>query len=440
MSANPILGLAGSMATTFLNNRMAQENATISYNRQKDLMDIQNSYNMSNAASMPGVQAFGLKQAGFNPAMVQGAGTQAAPTVSQGNADMAQTFPFNSQDALLMAQMENIKANTENVEADTDKKKAETEVIPTEGEKNAAQVLLYGKQAELTEEQKNKVKEEAQKIANENKNYTTENERLKSLGQVVAQEWIKSDWYNRLPSHMKGYIEELASGKFDLTIGDLKAFDDLLATQGKISDKARASMENTVLATIAKKQLINDESLTAIANLPIEEYRLKSNLADKTREEITQVQQNIRKIQAEIGRIGVLNQLDETQMNKLEADIKHIVKQIEQINENDYGILIKNGREGKLAAIATLNNLAAIIHTIGMFTPGGLIKRIKDLAKKDKGSPSWDEKVGKALPSGGARIDKGDRPNFNKSYEELKKEGKIGPTSYNHGVQSMRFA
>ena len=140
-NANPIVGLAGSLATTFLNNRMAQENASISYNRQKDLMDIQNSYNMNNAASMPGVQALGLKQAGFNPAMVHGAGTQAAPTVSQGNADMAQTIPFNSQDALLFAQMENIKANTENIEADTDKKKAETEVIPTEGEKNAAQVL-----------------------------------------------------------------------------------------------------------------------------------------------------------------------------------------------------------------------------------------------------------------------------------------------------------
>ncbi len=439
MEANPILGIAGSMATTLLNNRMSQENATTSYNRQKDLMDIQNSYNVNNAMNMPGIQAFGLKQAGFNPAMVHGAGTQSAPTVSQGNADMAQTFPFNSQDALLMAQMENIKANTENVEADTDKKKAETEVIPTEGEKNAAQVLLYGKQAELTEEQKNKVKEEAQKIANENKNYITENERLKSLGQVVAQEWIKSDWYHRLPSHMKGYIEELASGKFDLTIGDLKAFDALLTTQGNISDKSRASMENTVLATIAKKQLINDESLTAIANLPIEEYRLKSNLADKTREEITQVQQNIRKIQAEIGRIGVMNQLDETQMNKLEADIRHIVKQIEQINENDYGILIKNGREGKLTAIATLNNLAAIIHTLGMFSPGGLIRRLRDLVKKDKDS-SWEKNVPEALPAGGSRIDKGDRPNINKSYDELKKEGKLGPTSYNYGVQSMRFA
>ena len=439
MEANPILGLAGSLATTFLNNRMAQENATISFNRQRQLMSDQNAMNMANAVNMPGVQAFGMRQAGLNPGMLNSAGTQSAPTVSQGNADMAQTVPFNAQDALLFAQMENIEANTKNIEADTDKKKAETEVIPTEGEKNSAQVLLYGKQAELTDEQKNKVKEEAQKIANENKNYTAENERLKSLGQVVAKEWIKSDWYDRLPDHMKGYIEELASGKFDLTIGDLKAFDDLLATQGNIGDKGRATMQNTVLATIAKKQLQNDESLTAIANLPIEEYRYKSNLADKTMEEVTQVQQSIRKIQAEIGRIGVMNQLDEVQMNKLEAEIKHVAKKIEQIDENDYGILIKNGKIGKLSVLATLNNLSAIIHSIGMFTPGNLIKTIKDVIKGKKGDSSWSDTVGESLPTGGRRIDKGDRPNSGKSYEELKKEGKIGPTSYNHGVQSMRF-
>ena len=131
MSANPILGLAGSMATMFLNNRMAQENATISYNRQKDLMDIQNSYNMSNAAAMPGVQAFGLKQAGFNPAMVQGAGTQSAPTVSQGNADMPQTIPFNAQDALLMAQMENIEANTNKVKEEARGVQQQNDIVDT---------------------------------------------------------------------------------------------------------------------------------------------------------------------------------------------------------------------------------------------------------------------------------------------------------------------
>lgn len=409
---------------------LADRRATKSYNREREMMQMQNSMNKANMVGAPSMQVEGLRMAGFNPAMVAGAGSSPAPTVSKGSADMAQTLPF---DAAGLAQLGLIDAQRENIEAQTEKTKAETQVVPTEGEKNSAQAMLYGKEAELTEEQKKKVQEEAQKIANENKNYTDENERLKSLGQTVAKEWMRSDWYDKLPDHLKGYIEELASGKFDLTIGDLQAFDALLSTQGNISDKAKATMENTVLVEIAKKQLLNDESLTAIANLPVEEYRLKSNLADKTKEEITQVQQNIRKIQAEIGRIGVMNQLDETHMDKLEAEIKHIAKQIEQINENDYGILIKDGKYGKMSAIATLNNLAAIIHTLGMFTPGNLIKQVKEmLSGKKKGS------VLEQLPPG--KRTGGDRPNYGKSYDQLKKEGKLGPTSYKQGVQSMRFA
>lgn len=423
-------GLAASLGTGVMNNMMAQQNAETSYNRQKAMMKEQERYNTAMMTSAPIAKIEGLRMAGFNPAMVEGVGSSTPATVSQGNADMPQTIPF---DASTIAQLGLIDAQRENIEAQTEKTKAETLVVPTEGEKNSAQAMLYGKEAELTEEQKKKVQEEAQKIANENKNYTDENERLKDLGQTVAKEWMRSDWYDKLPDHLKGYIEELASGKFDLTIGDLQAFDALLSTQGNISDKAKATMENTVLVEIAKKQLLNDESLTSIANLPVEEYRLKSNLADKTKEEITQVQQNIRKIQAEIGRIGVMNQLDETHMDKLEAEIKHIAKQIEQINENDYGILIKDGKYGKMSAIAILNNLAAIIHTVGMFTPGNLIKQVKEMLKgKKKGS------VLEQLPPG--RRTGGDRPNYGKSYEELKREGKLGPTSYKQGVQSMRFA
>ena len=56
MEANPILGLAGSLATTFLNNKMAEHNANVSYNRQKELMSRQNDMNMANAMNMPGVQ------------------------------------------------------------------------------------------------------------------------------------------------------------------------------------------------------------------------------------------------------------------------------------------------------------------------------------------------------------------------------------------------
>ena len=93
-------GLAFGGAQAGVNNMFAQYNAEVSFRRQKQLMQMQNQMNLSNAKSMPGIQAEGLRMAGFNPAMMNGAGSQAAPTVSQGNADMPQTIPFNASDAL----------------------------------------------------------------------------------------------------------------------------------------------------------------------------------------------------------------------------------------------------------------------------------------------------------------------------------------------------
>lgn len=150
MEANPILGLAGSLATTFLNNRMAQENASISYNRQKDLMAMQNSMNMTNASNMPGVQTFGLRKAGFNPAMVSGAGTQTAPTVSQGNADMPQTIPFNSQDALMFSQMRNIDAQADKTKEETRGVKQANDITDA-ANSAAATTYIQGLDREITD-------------------------------------------------------------------------------------------------------------------------------------------------------------------------------------------------------------------------------------------------------------------------------------------------
>ena len=98
---------------------LAEKRSATSYQREKSLMNKQNAMNLSNAMTMPSIQAHGLRMAGFNPAMVNGAGTQAAPTVTKGSADMAQTFPLDvggiSQLALLAAQKENVEANTQKV-------------------------------------------------------------------------------------------------------------------------------------------------------------------------------------------------------------------------------------------------------------------------------------------------------------------------------------
>lgn len=396
---------------------LADKRSRTSYQREKSLMNKQNAMNLSNAMTMPSIQADGLRMAGFNPAMMNGAGTSPAPTVSKGSADMAQTLPF---DVGGLAQLMLLKAQKENVEAQTEKTKAETQVVPTEGEKNQAQVLLYGKQAELTEEQRNKVKEEAQSIANTNKNYVDENAQLKILGSAVMKDLQETDWYKRLPEQLKGYVDQIAAGTTDMTIGALEAFERALGMQKNLDDSAVSAWNNAVLASVAKKQLDRDEVLAAMANTPEAEYRLKDNQAGKTFEEITKVKKEVDKIMSDIGRNGVLNQKDEVTMNHLEKQIQKLVTEIESMNENDYGLLIRDKKYSKAAAIAALNNLGAIIHTVGMFSPGGFVQKLKSLFQ------------GKKPPE-----QKWFRGTDGKMYPEIRPpKGGFGPTS---SISNFRF-
>lgn len=336
-NANPILGLAGSMATTYMNNRMAQENASISYNRQKELMEIQNKMNMNNAMNMPGVQAFGLRQAGFNPAMVQGAGTQAAPTVSQGNADMAQTIPFNAQDALMMAQMENIKANTKKTEA-------EAEIVPTEGERLAAQTVLYGKQAELTEEQKEQVKQEALRIKNINEQYADQNKGLTMYGRVLAEKWQDTEWYNHLSQDTRDTIDSLAAGDVNLTVGLMDALERQIEAQGRISDIDHKMIRNAFDNAIVESQFNDKEVMYALRREP---WYKKENLRltnAKIAEDTKRIKEEIQKLLAEKP-YWATNAENESAILGYEADMKKMLNKSFEAGDLDY--LKSQGEYGK---------------------------------------------------------------------------------------------
>lgn len=402
---------------------LADKRSATAYRREKSLMNKQNAMNLSNAMTMPSIEAHGLRMAGFNPAMVNGAGTSPAPTVTKGTADMAQTNPFDMSG---LAQLGLIEAQRENLEAQTNKTNAETEIIPSEGEKNTAQTLLFGKQAELSEAERRKVDEEAKSIANTNKNYKDENAQLKILGAAVAKDWQETEWYTKLPPQLKGYIDQLAAGTTDLTIGGVEAFNRLLNMQGNIDERSKSAWMNSVMASVAAKQLERDEVLAAMANIPEAEYRLKDNQATKTFEEITKVQKEVAKIISDIGRNGVLNQKDEVTMNHLEKQVEHLTKQIQQIDENDIGILLKDGRYGKVAVIKTLENLGAIIHSAGFILGSkgisGLVDLIKHFTSKDKG---------KTIVTPG---DKG----FNQTLQDLNRRDMYG-TSGGSDIRSFDF-
>ena len=283
MEANPILGLAGSLATTFLNNRMAQENANISYNRQKELMAMQNDMNMGNVKNAPGVQAFGLRQAGFNPAMVNGAGTQSAPTVSQGNADMPQTIPFNAQDALLFSQMENINANTKKIEEETEGVKKQNDI--TDAANSAAAVTyVEGIDRELTD-----LNAQLRKIDENNPHYAEIEKRISTLEASKAK-----------------VNDPLFVGALGIAQGIRSGSDAQKANFDAVNNYIKGRIDRDVL----ERQLKDPSVRNALAKLPREQYR----------EVMTRIN-NIRQLIAES---ESKEELNDQQIVKLQVDIEQI--------------------------------------------------------------------------------------------------------------------
>lgn len=137
-----IIGAAGSVVTTGLNNANSQSNAAQSFQRQKELMALQQQYavenwNRENNYNKPEEQMKRLKAAGLNPDLVYGNGASglqsgpiAAPTAPA--APMAQTVPMANpivegvQAALAMSQAK--KAGSETIRQDIENKYLEDSI------------------------------------------------------------------------------------------------------------------------------------------------------------------------------------------------------------------------------------------------------------------------------------------------------------------------
>lgn len=250
---------------------LADKRSATSYQREKSLMNKQNAMNLSNAMTMPSIQAHGLRMAGFNPAMVNGAGTQPAPTVTKGSADMAQTFPLDvggiSQLALLDAQRENIQAQTELTKAQANTEANRPDNIKADTNYKLAQTLYTGAGTD-------KLKTETENLRNINEQYKDQNKALGEMGQVLAQKWQSQPWYKSLGEETRNTIDAMAAGELPMTVGGMKAIFDVIGAQRDLSNADREQAQNAVLSEVALGQLSDDNVMKALEQDPV----VKQNL------------------------------------------------------------------------------------------------------------------------------------------------------------------
>lgn len=351
-----LAGLAFGAGAQFVNNVLASHAADESYAKQKALMDKQNEMNRANVYGQTQLQAQGARMAGFNPAMFMNGGTSPAPTVSQGNADMAQTFPLDVSDMLALAQIDKTQAETENVRTDTNVKKNQVSNVAADTDLKIAQKLY---QDASTEVQNQKAKE----ISNLNEQYADRNNMLKTTGPAMMDKWRvslqeKGLWDKVLPK-TRETIDSIANGELDLSVGGLAALSDIIKAQTDMSDADRKFFENGLRSAVVYGQLSDSSVLNAMSKMPFYEAELKRVGKDK-------ILADIDKVRSEIGRI-----LADTSKIKTETDYQKMVNKAFESGDLDY--LKSQGEYGKWFekyAEQLLQNLLPTLMGAGLINRG----------------------------------------------------------------------
>lgn len=368
---------------------LAGKRSAQSYQREKSMMKLQNQMNRANMVDAPSMQVEGLRMAGFNPAMVAGAGSQPAPTVSKGTADMAQTLPL---DMAGLAQLSLMDAQRDNIEAQTEKTKAETANLPKTGanieadtNEKIARTLLYPEQREnvkadttLKTEQADKVKEEAQSIRNTNEVFEEENKGISLFGQTMAMDWQKQDWYKNLPSGTKMVIDQVAEGKVPLSVGSMRALVTAIDTDRGMNDMEKSKVEAAMARAIIKSQMNDKNVMDALKRDPKVRVEMNENQAKKLLAEANKLSYKMEKIID----LELQGKVYENQKAKEEAIQSAVRKVAEKAGNMDYARA--NGDYGNYAWRALENLTASVVKIVelvlmGKFAKGALAPQLPDV-------------------------------------------------------------
>lgn len=341
-------GLAVAAGTSFMNNMFAQKNASDAYQREKQLMDKQHSMNVADTINAHTYNVEGMRMAGLNPALGQGA-TPAVPETSKGSADMAQTIPFNASDALAAAQIENVKA-------DTDIKRAQVPQIQADIRSKFADILYKSAGAK-------KIDAETQNINNLNAEFKAQNDALAGFGQIMAQKWQSQPWYAGLAPDTRNSIDALAAGEVPLSVGAMAALEKTIDAQKNLSDADRTIVKNAFDNAVSSAMFSDDSVMRAIAQEPKD----KRNLLYK---HIDEIDASMKKIDAEIPNIiqNLKNLRSQKNLTDVQAAFEDAKSKAFKAGDLDY--LKSQGEYGKWVEKYAEDRLADIFKIVPAVAAG----------------------------------------------------------------------
>lgn len=267
--------IAGGILAGMISNVAADQKANEQFEREQQLMRMQNRMNQHNALMAYSNQVQGAKLAGLSPAMLNGATPQVAAPVSKGTAQMAENVEFDQTLGMLDAQKRNVEAQTEKTKAET----AKIEGVDTENVKS--DTALKTAQKIHTDADVSRVKQEAERIKNINTVWNDENDAMSTFGQAMAQKWTESKWFNSLAPDTKATIRSMADGEIVLTIGGVNALERAIFAQKNLSDADRALVKNAFDNIITDSMLQDKKVMEALTKMPeIERNKARAQIYD----------------------------------------------------------------------------------------------------------------------------------------------------------------
>lgn len=312
--------VAGAVLANLASNAMADAKAEVAYDREQQLMRMQNRMNQHNALMAYTNQVQGAKLAGLSPAMLNGTSPQIAAPVTKGSAPVAENVEFDPASLLMNAQADNLRAQTAKLEAETPNVKADTEL-------KMAETILKQKDTD-------RVRELTTQIRNANTAYADENRQLAELGQGMAQKWQQTDWYNKLAPDTKYTIDAIASGEIPLSVGGMDALNKVVAAQKDMSDADAAMVRNAFNNAVLESQFSDQSIMDAIARAPKNEQEHLKASKDKILAETERIKYKMTEF---------LDQ--ELRGKKLSNEQLRAV--IDAFKRNDLGYLKSQGEYGK---------------------------------------------------------------------------------------------
>ena len=322
MPATILAALAGNAVS----NATSEWHANKQFNREKQLMNMQNDMNRANALDAYSQQVQGARMAGLSPAMLNAQSPTIAPAVTKGSVGMAENVELDQTLGLMEAQTEKTKQEAKAIENQNDQTEAANDAM-TQG-------LIQDFNTEIDDLSKN-----LEKVKPDSTEYNQIDGRIKELQKM--RDKLSDGNYRGALGILKGtesaranareranILTEYLNGKINRSVASKKVGNGTIDSLAKIpnleKEKLSQDIENVkqLIAESESKEKLNDQMVLKLQTdiSEIGDRILRSRLSDENYVRFMSEHADTQE-ERDLYKKTILNNLTDTELRKWRYDL-----------------------------------------------------------------------------------------------------------------------